>query len=59
MAYIEHLRRLKELLDDGIITEDEFKSLADSPMGNVVPDDYTPYEDDYDPYDDYDPEDAA
>ena len=41
------------------ITEDEFKSLADSPMGNVVPDDYTPYEDDYDPYDDYDPEDAA
>ena len=25
MAYIEHLRRLKELLDDGIITEDEFK----------------------------------
>ena len=25
MAYIEHLRRLKELLDDGIITEDEFR----------------------------------
>ena len=23
-AYIDHLRRLKELLDDGIITEDEF-----------------------------------
>ena len=23
-AYIEHLRKLKELLDDGIITEDEF-----------------------------------
>lgn len=33
MAYIEHLRRLKELLDDGIITEDEFTRKKEQILG--------------------------
>ena len=32
-AYIDHLRRLKELLDDGIITEDEFKRKKEQILG--------------------------